>query len=170
MKEEWRDISGYEGRYEVSNLGQVRSYCQSATPRLRKISKCKGDSVVTLKKKGRDVLELVHRLVATAFIPNPQNKAQVNHINGDKADNCVLNLEWVAPKENTRHAQNTLGHDYGSARRDEGIKVRCVETGVVYPTASAAARAYHRNTSAVSALLRDPYRNKTCAGLHWEYV
>lgn len=101
MDEIWKDIEGYEDDYQVSNLGRVKSLPK----------KCwngkgywfrDGRILIPIKsKKGylnvwcRKRIFKVHRLVANAFIPNPQNLPQVNHIDGDKTNNCVTNLEWV---------------------------------------------------------------------------
>lgn len=112
--EEWRDVEGYEGLYQVSNEGRVRSLPrtietsnrQSRTYGGRVIHGCMsstGYRVVTLSKKARSS---IHRLVASAFVPNPDNKPCVNHINGDKTDNRPENLEWCSYSENEKHAYN----------------------------------------------------------------
>lgn len=170
MQEVWKQIPDFNGKYEVSNLGRVRSYFYGKSPRLRSLSNLHGYKGVVLCRNKKEHLRLVHRLVAQAFIPNPENKSDVNHIDGDKTNNCVKNLEWCTPHENNIHARDTLGHDFATGRRGKGIPVRCIETGVIYPTASDAARAYNKNLSSVSALLRHPKRYKTVAGLHWEYA
>lgn len=107
MKEIWKDIEGYDGFYQVSNLGRVRSWKNARWGRCDKphsltlSNHAKGYTMVTL---GQYEKKTVHRLVAEAFIPNPENKSQVNHINGNKADNRVKNLEWVTNQENRDHA------------------------------------------------------------------
>ena len=89
MKERWIAIEGYKGLYEVSNLGRVKSLISNGL--ILKQSKDKdGYYIVSLKRKSFRV----HRLVAIAFIPNPNNLAQVNHKDEDKTNNCVDNLEW----------------------------------------------------------------------------
>jgi len=117
MIELWKSIPGYEGIYEVSNLGRVRSL-----DRLRKnpngMAKFKGRIItgnhggkhyfqVALHKDGRKQYYSVHRLVAEAFIPNPDNKPQVNHIDGNKQNNVYTNLEWATPSENILHSFRT---------------------------------------------------------------
>ena len=117
MKEEWKPVKGFEGLYEVSNLGQVRSL-----DRLRKnvkgMAKINGRIItgnhggkhyyqVALRKDGKKKYMSVHRLVAEAFIPNPDGKSQVNHIDGNKQNNVVSNLEWVTPSENILHSFET---------------------------------------------------------------
>lgn len=100
--EQWRKVEGYNGRYLVSTDGRVKSsksgriLTQGITHRgYMKVHLCDSD-------KERNVF--VHRLVAEAFIPNPENKPQVNHIDGNKLNNNVENLEWSTPLENVRHS------------------------------------------------------------------
>ena len=96
--EEWRDVVGYEGIYEVSNRGNVRN---KKTLRIIKSSISYHNYVrVPLRKNGKDRKLFLHRLVADAFIPNPENKEIVNHINGNKQDNRIENLEWCTYSEN----------------------------------------------------------------------
>ena len=107
QNEEWKDVCGYEGAYQISSLGNVRN---SRTMYLLKPSKTNsGYYEVKLydKNKSKSVHFRVHRLVATAFIDNPECKRTVNHIDGDKSNNTVSNLEWATHKENLRHAHDT---------------------------------------------------------------
>lgn len=110
MQEIWKDIEGYEGLYQVSNLGNVKSlnYRNMKKPHLLK-PKVTHDGYYRLNlcKDGILKSRTIHILVARAFIPNPDNKPQVNHIDGNKQNNCVSNLEWVTGKENIRHAIDT---------------------------------------------------------------
>lgn len=113
--EEWRPVKNYEGLYEVSNLGKVRSLDRMASNGVCEIL-YKGREIkpfldgrknyfmLTLSKSNIKQKFLVHRLVAEAFIPNPENKPEVNHINGIKSDCRAINLEWVSSKENKAHA------------------------------------------------------------------
>ena len=98
--EVWKDIKGYEGLYQVSDMGRVRSkngvlHLNTNTYGYKHITLSKGDVQKTV---------VVHRLVADAFIDNPHNKPQINHIDGNKENNAVVNLEWVTQGENNRHA------------------------------------------------------------------
>lgn len=97
MEEIWKDIEGYEGLYQVSNLGRVKKL-----PTILKNSLDKqGYEVVQLvNENGKKKVLKIHRLVANAFIENTENKPQVDHINTIRNDNRVENLRWVTPKEN----------------------------------------------------------------------
>lgn len=108
--EEWKDIAGFEGMYQVSNMGQVRSLDRLDSRgykykgRTVKPSTSKGYQYAHLCKLSKYTTISIHRLVALAFIPNPDNLPQVNHIDGNKQNNHVSNLEWVTEKENINHA------------------------------------------------------------------
>ena len=109
MKEIWKDIPGYEGRYQASNLGNILAlnYKRSHKPHLLKQSiTYDGYHRVCLGNGSRKNTKriTVHILVAKTFIPNPENKPQVNHIDGNKDNNCASNLEWVTCKENIQHS------------------------------------------------------------------
>lgn len=116
--EEWRDITGYEGLYQISNLGRVKalpkSYvicCKNVVNKTEKILRTGyargGYKKVELNKNGTAKTCLVHRLVAEAFVPNPTNKPHIDHINTIRDDNRVENLRWVTLKEN---AANPITH------------------------------------------------------------
>lgn len=112
MKNEvWKDIKGYEGLYQISDSGKVKSLPKITGSRFRKESIILyantnrwGYSYVTLCVKNVMKSLTIHNLLAVHFIPNPLNKKYVNHINGNKADNLLENLEWVTAKENVQHA------------------------------------------------------------------
>lgn len=105
LQEEWLPIKGYEQYYEVSNMGNVR---RTKSKRLRSISHTNLYSHILLSKKGKHKTLRIHRLVAEAFLPKIEGKNHVNHINGNKNDNRVINLEWVTQAENNLHAFRSL--------------------------------------------------------------
>ncbi len=116
----WKSIKGYEGSHEVNELGEVRSLDRIVTSvrngkkianrrkgKLLKLSECSnGYLLVKLSRTSKNFL--VHRLVAEAFIPNEENKPQVNHIDGVKNNNHYTNLEWVTCSENHKHSYSKL--------------------------------------------------------------
>lgn len=101
----WKDIAGFEGDYQVSNMGRVRSLSYRRTGKTKVLKQqISHNGYLTVGLYDRRELKLyvvkVHRLVATAFVPNPDNKPQVNHINENKLDNKADNLNWMTPTEN----------------------------------------------------------------------
>lgn len=109
MNEIWKDILGYEGLYQVSNLGRIKSLARlksryNAPEQIRSQGNKNGYKIIQLSKNDKKKTFKVHRLVALMFILNPDGKPHVNHINNIRYDNRVDNLEWVTNKENLEHA------------------------------------------------------------------
>ncbi len=109
----WKDIIGYEGMYQVSNLARIKSVerlksngngMQLQPEKIKDIqTHLNGYKYVNLYKDNKNKTYRIHRLVAEAFIPNTENKPDVNHIDADKSNNLPSNLEWATKKENTKH-------------------------------------------------------------------
>lgn len=107
MKEIYKDIPGYEGKYQVSNLGNVRSLNYQNTKKIKILCPVNHHGGYQIIHLGTSKIKMVHTLVAEAFIENPEGKKYVNHIDGNKHNNKVSNLEWVTSKENMNHAIKT---------------------------------------------------------------
>jgi hypothetical protein len=100
----WKDIENYHGLYKVSNLGRVKSFKKGKGFILKACIIPRGYLILNLYNNKKMNAFYLHRLVAKAFIPNPENKPEVNHINGIKTDNNLKNLEWCTRSENAKHA------------------------------------------------------------------
>lgn len=108
-KEIWAIVPGYNGDYSISSIGRIMSKKFGKIRHMNPSINSAGYPYVGLSLNGSVKNHRIHRLVASAFISNPSNKPEVNHLNGDVTDSRVENLEWVTAKENTRHAFDVLG-------------------------------------------------------------
>ncbi len=159
MVENWKPIEGWEGLYEVSDTGRVRSLAflqryllRNGKPAFRKTAERiltsrpnnRGYSVVKLNRNDKGFGFLVHRLVAIAFLPNPESLPEVNHKDGIKSNCCASNLEWCSRSHNKRHA-------VASGLNTQAIAVVDPTTGTTYPSiaqAAKGAKASHRTVRA----------------------
>lgn len=167
MSEVWKDIPGYEKIYQVSNLGRVKSlnYRRTKKEKLLQFAEYRNNYFfVDLSKNGVTKQIMVHRLVAQAFVPNPKNKTQVNHIDGDKHNNRVENLEWTTARENMNHSRYVLGNCAENALKK---KIKCVETGQIFESAHEASRVMKIGRANICKAARI---GKIAGGYHWKWV
>lgn len=163
--EEWAQIKGYEGVYEVSNLGRVASI-RGGKRKILKPSKPTGYFQVVLSKNNSKRTYRVHRLVAEAFIPNPENLPVINHIDEVKTNNFVENLEWCTVKYNTNYGT-------GLSRSVDGRSKEVVaydQSGNIIHRFKSIKEAGRNGFSSghISSCCRG--RRKSHRGLHWKYA
>jgi len=180
----WKAISGYEGLYEVSDSGKIRSVTHTinrpydGSPvifqgRILRPSKSSIYLHVALCKDGKATTKRIHRIVAEAFIPNPENKPHVNHLDGNPHNNCLDNLERATVSENLKHSYKFLGREspmkgrYGSSNVASKA-VLCTTSGETYESAMMAERALSLPRGKVTAVCRGE-RNHT-KNLHFKFV
>jgi hypothetical protein len=182
---EWIDISGYDGVYQVSRSGIVRSLDRISVSSngvirrdygriLSQSKNPKGYMYVNLSKNGYTRGHLVHRLVAQTFLLNDMMKPQVNHIDGNKQNNCVSNLEWATELENISHAfENNLINRERSQYVMMMKPVKCVDLGVVFDSISDATKFVrdNGNPKAYSSKITDCAKGRliTAYGYKWKY-
>ena len=146
-----RDISNYEGLYAITSCGRVYSY---RSKRFLKPAKDKdGYLYVVLSVNGKRKKCTIHRLVATAYIPNPDSLPTVNHKDEDKTNNSINNLEWMSGRDNVIYSQ--------------GKKVFCVEHNITYNSISDVALLLNVSVQAVSKAIKN---NTSCQGLHFKFI
>ena len=174
MTEIWKPINGYEGKYEISNLGRIKSYAQDRTYGKIKTGntvKRGYKSILLYDNNGNKKWRPVHKLVAETFLPNPCGYDQVNHKDENKANNCVENLEWC---------DNRYNHNYGTRNFRVGLANRCCKTtsekvysidmnGIVsyYDSIGEAERQTGLSHSNIVRTLKG--RSHMCGGRQWFY-
>lgn len=188
MIEEWKDIPNYEGLYKISNFGKIKSYPKvyycgqnKSTKRILEEKELKPDRPKGYKRfslyNGKDKKRFqLHRLVAEIFLSNPENKPEIDHIDGNPANNRVDNLRWCTHEENLNNPI-TIHRKSESAKGNhmlgrKGIlhhnskKVMCVETGNIYfGVAEAERQTGYKHISCCCT-----GRRNTSGGYHWQYV
>lgn len=176
----WHDVPGYEGLYKVSSYGRIKRNGRLKTFRVDR----GGYYTVWLSKESEQKNYKVHRLVAQAFIPNPQNKLTVNHIDGNKQNNFVENLEWATHSENIIHAnkmglrtvtdaQRKAASDTGKKTCDQNRRRKPVLAYgkgdlLEFESAHAGARFVNGNASAIVRCCKGKAR--TYKGYEWGYA
>lgn len=191
-KEIWKDVKDYEGLYQVSNLGRVKrlewkrfSLGKWQTIKEKVLKQTIGTTGywhISLNKNGSHNTYKVHRLVARAFIPNPDNLPCINHKDNNPLNNKVENLEWCTYKYNNNYkdhnkklSQSRLGKKASDETRQKlrdsnpkMLSVQCIETEIIYKSINEASRKTGVDASAISKVCKGKY--KTAGGFHWKYV
>lgn len=173
--EEWRDVKGYEGLYQVSNYGKVRcimfrnniiekKQIKLLKPQINK----QGRVYISLYKNGHRKNCIVHRLVAGAFLDNPQGLPEVNHIDGNPSNNFVKNLEWCTKKYNAQHAyDNNLT---GLKARNESKKKPVIRSdGKIYESIRGCAREMGVTQRAINDVLQGRHYAHRVKGYSFDY-
>ena len=183
MKEVWKDITGYEGLYQVSNLGRVKSLERTkdnnggkvkVNERIMKISSDQaGYNIICLTKNGKRKTHKIHRLVALNFVPNPENKREVNHKDGNKSNNIYCNLEWSTRAENIRHAFAT-GLNGGEHLKNNSLSKKVIQYDksmnliAVYQSMSEAERKTGIHQENICQYCQN--KRPTAGGYIWKYA
>ena len=188
MEEIWKDIViekngityDFTGLYQVSNLGNVRSMNYSGkvgnVKTLKGYKRNDGYIHISISYNGKITNFFVHRLVANAFIPNPDNLKQVNHKDENKANNNVENLEWCDSEYNINYGTRTdkcRGKHKGQSenmkreRNPRARKVVCIETNMIFNTIIEASEYYNISKNSIANCVRGA--SKTAGGYHWRY-
>lgn len=146
-----KDIKGYEGLYAITSCGKVWSY---RNEKFLVPSYNRGYQKVCLCKNGDQKTFPIHKLVAEAYIPNPNNYETIDHIDGNKDHNYVGNLQWMTSEDNVRKAKS--------------LKVKCIETNQVFDSMTTAAKEMGLQKSGISRVCLG--KQKTTGGYHWEMI
>lgn len=180
----WKDIKGYEGIYQVSNMGRIKSLNYRRTGKegiLNPTYDKDGYLLVYLYKNKKMKCCKVHRLVAIEFLPNPNNLPEVNHIDENKENNTVYNLEWCTSKYNinygtrTEKCSKTRKGKYLYDKHPMSRKVKCITTGEIFNSMKEACEKYNINNSGMTKCCKGKckYAGKhpiTKEKLVWQYI
>lgn len=186
---EWRDIPGYAGLYQITPSGMVWSCCRVVNRNSGKPNIIRGAilnshmnptgylTVALTNTNHQTRTYLLHRLVAMTFIPNPENKPEVNHIDGDKLNCHIDNLEWVTRYENQHHAVvNGLTPAWSKshmqkmcecAKQKTAIPIKCLTNGKLYSSYNEAARDLHISTDTIRASINDGLSHSGYVFVRW---
>lgn len=170
IEEQWLDISGYEGLYQISNFGRVKSF-YFKNPRILKPHKVKGYSNVELYKNKKKKQFYIHRLVMENFCPiENMNVLDVNHKDEDKSNNHISNLEWMTHKDNLNYGSRAekARMKMQGKNSSRSKKVKCIEKDVIYEALREAERQLGIPATNISRACKG--KIKTAGGYHWEYV
>ena len=168
--EEWRDVAGYEGLYQVSSEGRVKSLERKGRKSERILKpgvRSKGYLFVGLWAGGKRKMFSVHRLVCQAFHDNPDNKTDVNHINEDKTDNRACNLEWCTRRENCNHGTR---NERSAKNRSKSVGQYTLDGELVkiWPSTIEVQRQTGFSRGNISQVANG--KLKTAYGFIWKYV
>lgn len=173
----WKLIPNFNNIYRVSSEGIVQSRRNKNGKTITKswrniaLNNRNGYRFVVLYKDGKRHYLSVHRLVAEAFIPNPENKPQVNHINGNRADNRTKNLEWATAMENIQHSVHILHPDFGATKKRKIVQMDTRgNIARVWDSATEASRELRIcRTHIINCCAHHCYA-KTAGGYRWRYM
>ena len=165
--EQWKDVEGYEGLYIVSNYGRIKSLPRETTKGkiIKQMQDKDGYFKVCLSKNNIRKTHFVHRLVATAFIKKPFDKNIINHIDENKQNNCVLNLEWCTTKYNNTYNN---GQERRGIKRRRKVIAQINSVEIIFDSVGMASKITGVNRHNISSCLTK-YR-KSAGGFKWRYA
>ena len=169
MQEIWKDVIGYEGKYQISNLGNVKSlksFDLNGKPIILKTHDVRGYVAVNLYQNNKIENALVHRLVAIHFIPNENNYKEVNHKDENKRNNCVDNLEWCTHKYNMNYATQRIRHGINTGNPINQFTLDGFHVATYY-SAEFASKISGIDASSIIKCCRK--KRKSAGGYKWEF-
>lgn len=178
IKEIWKDVEGYEGLYQISNYGNLRSLVDKYGKKRVLLRKCqktaKGYLHTRLYKNHKGKTLRIHILVAKAFIPNPHNYPMVNHKDEDKTNNCVWNLEWCDNSYNSNYGtlperKSIINTNHPSKSKQVAMFDNNWNLLRVFPSCSEAQRQTGINQSLISKVCRAPIGHFSAGGNNWRF-